>query len=143
MNHTTNYSLPQWEDTDAVKREDMNAAMSTIDAAMSGGRCYIKRTHLYEGNGKAGVNNKMVFTFPKRPMMYFIYGFDAFAIAFAGSAITVIGQDNGTATVSNDTMQGWDGATASFYNVRGKASLQANSNGVFYHVIALFSEPVD
>ena len=36
MNHTTNYNLPQWEDTDAVRREDVNAAMSTIDAAIAG-----------------------------------------------------------------------------------------------------------
>lgn len=35
MNHTTNYNLPQWEDTDAVRREDVNAAMSAIDAALA------------------------------------------------------------------------------------------------------------
>ena len=34
MNHTTNYNLPQWEDTDRVTRADMNAAMSTIDTAI-------------------------------------------------------------------------------------------------------------
>jgi len=34
MNHTTNYNLPQWEATDAVKREDVNGAMATVDAAL-------------------------------------------------------------------------------------------------------------
>ena len=34
MTHTTNYSLPQWEASDAVKRGDVNGAMSSIDAAL-------------------------------------------------------------------------------------------------------------
>ena len=34
MNHTTNYNLPQWEDTDAVKREDVNGALAAVDAAL-------------------------------------------------------------------------------------------------------------
>ena len=36
MQHTTNYDLPQWEATDAVKREDVNGAMATVDAALKG-----------------------------------------------------------------------------------------------------------
>ena len=36
MNYTENYSLPQWEDTDVVTREDVNGAMSAIDTALSG-----------------------------------------------------------------------------------------------------------
>lgn len=35
MNHTTNYSLPQWEDADRVTRGDVNGAMSSIDAALA------------------------------------------------------------------------------------------------------------
>lgn len=31
MTKTTNYSLPQWEATDALKRSDFNEAMATID----------------------------------------------------------------------------------------------------------------
>ena len=34
MQHTTNYNLPQWEATDAVKREDVNGAMSAVDTAL-------------------------------------------------------------------------------------------------------------
>lgn len=36
MNTTTNYSLPQWEATDRVTREDINGAMSAIDGAIAG-----------------------------------------------------------------------------------------------------------
>ena len=36
MQHTTNYDLPQWEATDAVKREDVNGAMSAVDTAIAG-----------------------------------------------------------------------------------------------------------
>lgn len=36
MQHTTNYNLPQWEASDAVRREDVNGAMSAIDAALAG-----------------------------------------------------------------------------------------------------------
>ena len=34
MQHTTNYNLPQWEAADAVKREDVNGAMTAVDAAL-------------------------------------------------------------------------------------------------------------
>ena len=36
MNHTTNYNLPQWEDADRVTREDVNGALSAVDAAIKG-----------------------------------------------------------------------------------------------------------
>ena len=36
MQHTTNYSLPQWEASDTVKREDVNGAMSAVDTALTG-----------------------------------------------------------------------------------------------------------
>ena len=35
MQHTTNYNLPQWEDTDTVKREDMNGAFAAVDTAIA------------------------------------------------------------------------------------------------------------
>lgn len=42
MNYTENYSLPQWEDTDAVKREDVNGAMSSIDSAIANASPWVK-----------------------------------------------------------------------------------------------------
>ena len=35
MNYTTNYHLPQWDETDRVMRTDFNAAMAEIEAGMS------------------------------------------------------------------------------------------------------------
>ena len=74
MQHTTNYDLPQWEATDAVRREDVNGAMSSIDsaieaaAATGGGNCYI-RNFIYTGYGAYGVNDPMtLFTPGYRPL---------------------------------------------------------------------------
>ena len=64
MNTTTNYSLPQWEDTDRVTREDINGAMSAIDGAIkaadSGLRKFVIGT--YTGNGVYGRNIYVGFT---------------------------------------------------------------------------------
>ena len=42
MNYTENYSLPQWEDTDVVTREDVNGAMSSIDSAIANASPLVK-----------------------------------------------------------------------------------------------------
>lgn len=43
MNRTENYSLPQWEAQDPVRREDFNEAMASIDTMVTVGS--------YTGNG--------------------------------------------------------------------------------------------
>ena len=42
MNYTTNYNLPQWEETDVVTREDVNGAMSAIDSAIANASPLVK-----------------------------------------------------------------------------------------------------
>ena len=42
MNYTTNYNLPQWEDTDVVTREDVNGAMASIDSAIANASPLVK-----------------------------------------------------------------------------------------------------
>ena len=49
MEHTTNYSLPQWEASDRVTRGDMNDAMSAIDTALGAKREIVFGK--YTGNG--------------------------------------------------------------------------------------------
>ena len=65
MNHTTNYDLPQWEDSDRVTRSDMNAAMAGIDAALASGT----RTAYgyYVGTGVCGYANYNSLTFEFTP----------------------------------------------------------------------------
>ena len=71
MNTTTNYSLPQWEDTDRVTRGDMNDAMQSIDTAIKAvadGGLRIQ-TGSYTGTGTYGANNKMSLTFDFVPKL--------------------------------------------------------------------------
>ena len=42
MNTTTNYNLPQWEDSDRVTRESVNGAMSSIDSAIANASPWVK-----------------------------------------------------------------------------------------------------
>ena len=57
MNTTTNYSLPQWEATDAVTRGDVNSAMSSIDSAIAGagGAVLLAERTLGEGESSATI----------------------------------------------------------------------------------------
>ena len=48
-NHTDNYNLPQWEATDAFRREDFNEAFSKIDTAIAGAGAKIA-IGFYTGN---------------------------------------------------------------------------------------------
>ena len=72
MNTTTNYSLPQWEDTDRVTREDINGAMSAIDGAIAG-KCRIV-TGSYVGDD----TNDRGITLGSKPKAVFFSGYGAF-----------------------------------------------------------------
>ena len=70
MNTTTNYNLPQWEDSDRVTRESVNGAMSSIDAALAaagGGNCKIVYG-TYTGTGEYGTNHEIRLTFDAKPV---------------------------------------------------------------------------
>ena len=90
-NHTTNYSLNQWQATDPVLRTDFNEDNSKIDTALAAlnaniqqhtkqmeefstqlskkGNCTIYVT-TYEGDGLS----TRTLTFPQKPLFVYVYG---------------------------------------------------------------------
>ena len=69
MQHTTNYSLPQWEDTDAIKREDVNGALAAVDAAIAGASLEIQ-TGSY-GGASAPSTRPLVITYKPKMILLF------------------------------------------------------------------------
>ena len=67
MNHTTNYNLPQWEATDAVKRADVNGALAAVDAAL--GTKPRMQWGSYAGTGTGSVT----LTFDFTPKLLFLF----------------------------------------------------------------------
>lgn len=70
MTHTENYSLPQWDAADLLKRADFNGAFAAIDAALAsaGGTCVATGT--YTGDGTTSHTIELPFT----PSVLVIYG---------------------------------------------------------------------
>ena len=62
MNHTTNYSLNQWEADDRIQRVDFNADNAKLDAAL--GEKIRLVTGSYRGTDKYGPRNPNILEFP-------------------------------------------------------------------------------
>ena len=73
MNHTTNYNLPQWEDTDAIKHSDFNNAMQNIDAALAGAARIVVGS--YVGTGEYGSEHPTSITFDSTPKLVLFFGY--------------------------------------------------------------------
>ena len=72
MTYTTNYNLPQWEDTDIVKREDVNGAMAVIDAAIAAAGSVWIESGSYIGSGLYNTANPTVFKFQHKPVLLIV-----------------------------------------------------------------------
>ena len=73
MQHTTNYILPQWEDSDRVTREAVNGAFSTIDGAL--GTMPRIAAGSYTGNGQTENEENIIqhFSLGFRPKLVILY----------------------------------------------------------------------
>ena len=142
MQHTTNYNLPQWEDTDAVKREDMNAAMSAIDTAIAGGAKIAWGS--YQGRGAYYRGSPNVLTFDFEPKLVIVQD-------KSGSMIDVINGQEGYSTLimvrgleisyflnTNDNWSyvTWDGNTVSWWSTQS-AQRQLNEANHTYVYVAI------
>ena len=140
MNHTTNYNLPQWEDTDRVTRTDVNAAMSTIDAAIAGvGNCRVAYG-TYTGTGTFGNSSPNTLTFDFEPKLVIVQSINSatftpgsdyiLSILFLmrGVRLYYCG-DNSSNYIS------WSGNSVSWYG--GTAVGQLNKNGFNYIYVAI------
>ena len=141
MNHTTNYNLPQWEATDAVKREDMNGAMSGIDAALAGlGNCQIEYQQ-YVGTGTYGKDHPTRITFSKMPTVYIIFSSSSITVGspaiYYGALVVYDSSVDGT--VLYRAGPSWNGTTASFVSER-TAENQMNFLNLPYGVVAFYAK---
>ena len=152
-NHTTNYNLNQWEDTDKVLRAEFNEDNAKIDAALKAnadgvaanaaelaehaaalagkGNCQLY-TGSYVGTGAFGSENPNTLTFSHKPFLVVIYG-NPIILGLQGtsSGIVVQGFNFGYSCSlqwSENTLTWW-----SSYD----AQHQANQKNVTYQVYAL------
>lgn len=142
MNHTTNYSLPQWEDSDRVTREDVNSAMSSIDTAMAGlGNCKIV-CGVYRGYGESGIGKRVTLSFDGNPALIAVFPrqpeFNTrhFLLAVRGTlqSYTVEGMTNGYALFE------WNNDSVSFWSIlNDQPAVQMNTNNGIYFYVALLT----
>ena len=134
MNHTTNYNLPQWEDTDRVTREDINGAMSVIDAALSG----TAKVAAGRYNGNSTYNNQTTQTFtlgfhPKAVLVVQSGRFFSSHTALFTRDYTITYGESKLGKITDDGFQvgsGYDGSG-------NDASTSLNSNSLFYTYLAI------
>ena len=140
MNTTTNYNLPQWEDTDVITRGDVNDAMSSIDSAIAGlaaavaGKVHIE-TWTYVGEGTYGVSHFMQYSFTANPILIAGIGEESFHIGDDRNLFGIVRDSGGSAYVRKMILTR-DGNTVRFAS-SAAAESQANSKDVVYRVIGL------
>ena len=72
MEHTSNYELSKWAESDRIMMEDFNMDHDKIDAALAnGGNCKIAMGS-YVGTGKYGADNPNTLTFDFKPQIVFL-----------------------------------------------------------------------
>ena len=133
MTKTTNYQLPQWEETDRIMMDDFNDAMAAIDAAMPR-----IMTGTYTGDGAATRTISLGFT-PKCVYVCLPQGtissgsdrfFGGFAVTGSPAITGYIGDPNPVAVVSG----GFQVVYAHPDNAR---YVMSNNSGQVYHYIAV------
>ena len=140
MQHTTNYDLPQWEDTDVVTREDVNGAMTAIDTAVkaaataagAAGKGNVQMdVFSYYGAGTYGSANKTQISFPEPPALFVILGINSLAVGRHGGDVLVFLYDSSYAASMYRVGISWNGSTASFYSST-RPEIQMNARGTYY-----------
>ena len=131
MKQTTNYQLPQWEETDRIMMQDFNDMTAKIDAALPRWRLYS-----YVGKGTYGSNNPCRLTFPERPLLVLLFGTN-YAMLVPGF------QDTFSASViggiyNRGTGFHWEGNTMIWDNYY-EAGYQLNWADTTYYCLALFA----
>ena len=151
-NYTQHYKLSQWAAADKVQRIDFNADNAKIDAALAGkaeasalaalqketagkGNCEIFMGS-YVGTGGLGEAHPNTLTFPKKPLVVFVWDY-APMIAVGGCASGWIPGDGW----NTQQILTWTGNTLSWYksgaNSTSSPGDQLNAEGRTYFYLAL------
>ena len=148
MQHTTNYNLPQWEATDAVKRADVNGALAAVDAAL--GAMLRMQWGSYVGTGTGSVT----LTFDFTPKLVFLldspsaYDGGRYPSQIYGPIVMVWGVNRDfynyenwkqptSSTIYVNTAT-YSGSTLSWYcSPSGRPLYALNASGYTYHYLAI------
>ena len=137
MKQTTNYQLPQWEETDRIMMKDFNGAMEKIDQGIHQaalGNCRIV-TGTYTGTGEYGQERPNTLTFPEEPLLVIIHGDSGFyAMPRADRTVVLNGRLSSYATLPLT----WGDKSLSWFS-GSRADDQLNTEGVTYHYIILLA----
>ena len=156
MTKTTNYQLNQWAKSDRVMMDDFNADNIKIDAALKAnadtaaaasaavalcGNCKIE-TSTYTGTGTCGSANPVTLTFPKKPSLVIVFGFNALILISdknGHTAFTLSAHPTYGLVYRGDTLNIlWENSTLQYYS--DEASYQANCDNKIYQVVAFYAQ---
>lgn len=137
MEHTENYQLSQWAESDRILRTDFNSDNAKIEAALAEhdqllenlGGCRIERGS-YVGTGEAGEEHPNSLTLSGTPIALLIYGPGFPAILTPRGGVTFVSSSNQhlTTSVSRNTISWYHGITVGY---------QQNDSGKTYYYLAL------
>ena len=122
-NHTANYSLPQWEGSDAISREEFNSTFSAIDAAIANAGLHLM-TGVYTGDGTANRTISLGIT-PRAVMIWYSGYMQWDSYTMGGVAVT--GHSSSGVAITN-------GGFTVYY----KNSIMTNTDTVTYFYIVLY-----
>ena len=135
MEHTSNYELSKWAESDRILMEDFNMDHDKIDAALAGaGNCKIV-TGSYVGTGEYGSNFPNTLTFNHVPYVLMITSSDWHLEVIRGSNTADVRYGGNSPKTS--FMQ-WGNHTVSWYSPSG-ADAQLNANDKVYTYVALLA----
>lgn len=150
-NHTSNYSLCQWEATDGVLRVDFNEDNRKIDTALKEladqdaaleekgafledaiskcGNCQLYFTS-YVGTGVG----KTELTFPGKPILVNIMGYNIWLVGIQGAEVSI---SKNAGLGGGFQYAVWNGNSVSFESNDESQENQCNNEGETYYVVCL------
>ena len=137
MKQTTNYQLPQWEETDRIMMKDFNGMTDKLDKVLAGkGNCRIA-TGTYTGTGEYGQEHPNSITFDFLPKLVLIYrtdyAYSNWHIIAPGASYAICAGNLSSQYLLNVS---WEGTTVSYY-AEDSANYQNNHENAEYTYIAL------
>ena len=127
----------------ATPNDALNILAQAVEAVatVAAGKCSIE-TSTYTGNGKHGSANPVTLTFPKKPSLVIVFGYNALILisdkngntAFSLSAYPSYG-----VVYRGDALNIlWENSTLQYYS--DEVYYQANCNNKIYQVIAFYAQ---
>lgn len=127
----------------ATPNEALNILAQAVEAVatVAAGKCSIE-TSTYTGNGKHGSANPVTLTFPKKPSLVIVFGYNALILISdknGNTAFTLSAHPAYGVVYRGDELNIlWENSTLQYYS--DEASYQANCDNKIYQVIAFYAQ---